>query len=179
MMKRNRGITLMSLVVAVIVLMILSGVGIQASYSTINGSKNKKLSVELGIVRQAVAEQYMKAVAVNRIKVLKTGESQVEFWVGERLEKIDENDLPPEEKVVQDSNYSKFINNLEPYDSANEKYIYQEDLYYKLTPEELTTIGVLDAKDSYIVNYKTKEVYNCSKKTNKSLQILYLQGEEN
>ena len=174
MIKKSSGVTLMSLIIVIIILMILSGVGIEITYSTVNDSVNKNLNVELGIVKQAITEQYIKAVSVNELQKDKNAE-QSKIWIGEQLSNISKDDLPDDKK---DTTNQEFWGNLRTYKKSNEKYKYQEDLYYKLTPEELKKIGVSDSEDSYIVNYKTKEVYNCTRKINRSSQILYLPKED-
>ncbi|MFR8104649.1 MAG: hypothetical protein ACLU8F_06235 [Clostridia bacterium] len=47
------------------------------------------------------------------------------------------------------------------------------DGYYKVTPENAVNMGIKDAEDTYIVNYKTGEVLNLTKKKTKSGQVLY------
>ena len=39
-----------------------------------------------------------------------------------------------------------------------------EEYYYKLAPDKLREIGITNTRDTYIVNYKTGEVINESKK---------------
>ena len=76
MIKIEKGITLVSLSITVIVLFILTGIGIGSSYEIIEQVKDDKSIGELGIVNQAITQQYSKAVALNQIKIGKS-ESQV------------------------------------------------------------------------------------------------------
>lgn len=48
--------------------------------------------------------------------------------------------------------------------------------YKKLVPDLLEQIGVLNAKDTYIVNYETGEVINATKIKTKNNQVLYTYG---
>lgn len=47
-----------------------------------------------------------------------------------------------------------------------------------LEPEKLKQIGISHTQDTYIVNYKTGEVYNATKKTTSSGDPLYIMGGE-
>lgn len=71
MIKNNKGITLATLMVTVIILFILAGVGISTTYTGVTEIKDNKLTAELGIVRQAILEQYALAEAVNQIHISK------------------------------------------------------------------------------------------------------------
>lgn len=163
MIKNEKGITLSSLMITVVVMIILTGVGIGSVYTGINDFIDNRLEIELGIVRQAVIEQYQKAKAVNKLEILISDDDIVQFWVGERLENIPESE-----------------NNVLKYESSLN---YQEDYYYRLNKENLDKLGLQDSKYTYIVNYKTGEVYNETKGKNSQGQVLYLPainyGKEN
>lgn len=150
MMKKNKGITLVSLTITIVLMIILTGIGVTTAYTSINDIRDNKLYTELGIVRQAIMEQYALAEAVGQIKILNT-ESPVSFWKGTQIEN---NEIPD------------FFSKKDPE--------FQEEYYYKLTPEDLKTIGIMDAKHTYIVNYSTGEVYNETKKTMSNGKQLYL-----
>lgn len=179
MIKNNKGITLLTLVVSVIILFILIGTGTTAIYTNINEVKDNKLAVELGIVRQAIVQQYTAAAAVGQTKI-PVSQSKVSFWVGERIDSPDLIRIPTDEsdesvKSVDplDPNFITFRNRLEIYEP-----IYQEDFYYRLNTEQLQKIGIdinmTDSKYTYIVNYSTGEVYNEAKKVNSESHLLYL-----
>lgn len=152
MMKKNEGITLVSLVITIIIMLMLAGIGVTTAYTSINGVRDDKLKTELGVIRQATLEQYTLAQAVNQTKTLAT-EPQVSFWIGEK---------------ITDKNEITFIS-LSEYNPQ-----YQEEFYYRLNPENLRKIGIKDAKYTYIVNYSTGEVYNETQKTTSDHQQLYL-----
>ena len=153
MMKNKKGITLVSLVVTILIMVILIGIGITAAYTSINDVKDNKLMTELGIVRQAIMEQYALAEAVNQTKIPKDSDNKVAFWIGE-----------PKENAKSELDFLSIENP-----------IYQEQIYYELAPVDLKKIGVNDAKDTYIVNYSTGEVYNeTTKTTSDDTTLLYL-----
>lgn len=168
MIKNNKGITLITLAVTIIVMLILAGVGITGSYTGINEVKDNKLNTELGIVRQAITEQYSKAVAVNKTKV-SVSEPQVSFWVGEMITDFSNISLPEEDSVVKNEDVNNFFDKLNTYN-----YEYQEDCYYRLSPEILEKIGIADSDHTYIVNYSTGEVYNETQKVDSNFEMLYL-----
>lgn len=182
MMKKEKGITLIALAVTVIVLMILVGTGVTAVYTGINEVKDNKLQTELGIVRQAILEQYTLAEAVQKTKV-PASEPQVSFWVGDRINPSDPiyvpTDINPEDQNAQIF-MDKITNRVTP--------TYQEDFYYRLNAEQLKEIGIGNktvikdneetevgvSKYTYIVNYSTGEVYNESRKATSTGNWLYL-----
>lgn len=168
MMKNNSGVTLISLVVTILILGILAGMAVVSVRTTITDVKDSKFNTELGLVRQAVTEQYSKAKNVGQTKTLKS-EEQVSFWVGERITDFYDIDLPEESSIIENSDVTEFYNM-----AANYSCEYQEDFYYRLTPDMLKQIGVNDAEDTYVVNYGTSEVYNETQKINSLSELLYL-----
>lgn len=144
-MKNEKGVTLIALVITVIILSILITAGVTTAYLGMNEIKQNKLQTELGIVRQAVIEQYTAAQAVGKTKK-SIDKEEVSFWLGTQ---------------VNDSNIIlKMIGDLGQYAP-----MYQEDYYYRLGAEDLEKLGISarlgESKvDSYIVNYSTGEVYN-------------------
>ena len=155
MMKNEKGVTLMALMVTVIVLFILSGIALNYSVSNQKDFKDNKLEIELLTVRQAVAEQYEKAKALNRLEK-KTDD---EIWVGTRVSDISKVERPDGK------------------DFLLSKFEYPEDYYYRLTKKkgEFEKLGISNVSNTYIVNYKTKEVYNETRQTYYGTdEILYL-----
>ena len=171
MIKNNKGITLITLVITVIVLLILATTGITAIRTSMNQVKDDQLNTELGIVRQAIIEQYALAEAVEKIKVPEN-EPQVSFWIGTRIHETDLNSIaiPTNENInPNDKNAPIFTERLKEYHPQ-----FQEDFYYRLNPEELKKIGIHDASDDYLVNYGTAEVYNETKQMTSNAYLLYL-----
>ncbi len=168
MIKNEKGITLVSLMLTVILMLMLAGVGIRVTFSGIKNVENNQLKAELGIVRQAIIEQYSLAEATNQIKISVTKET-VSFWRGKRIENFSEIQLPEESLVKENSEVQEFYRKRNQYDCQ-----YQEDYYYRLNPEMLSQIGIAEAKYTYIVNYKTGEVYNETKQMTSNSNLLYL-----
>lgn len=168
MIKNNKGVTMIVLVVIVVLLFILAGVGLSLSYFSIDKVKDSKLETELGMVRQAVSEQYWKAVSVGETEVL-ASENAVAFWVGSRITNFSNISLPDENSVTVTEKSETFFDKANNYTP-----VFQEDFYYRLTPAELKQIGIGDSKATYVVNYATGEVYNETQKKDSKSQLLYL-----
>ena len=168
MIKNDEGVTLAILVVTVILLLILTVVGINISFMEITEVEDSREVTQLGMIRQAITEQYHKAIALNQIKVSVT-KPKVSFWIGEMITDFSTINLPNETILTKTEDSDEFYAKQETY-----QYEYQEECYYRLTPEDLKKIGIGDAKDTYIVNYSTCEVYNETKQLNSQSQLLYL-----
>lgn len=168
MIKSEKGITLMVLTVTIIVLLILAGVGLNTGLTSLNDVKSNQLNAELSMVRQAIVERYAEAVAVNQTEKLPS-EALVSFWMGERIENFSEIQLPEKSSVKENEDVNDFYGKTTQYVCK-----YQEDYYYRLTPENLKQMGIADAEHTYIVNYKTGEVYNETKKVDGNSELLYL-----
>ena len=168
MMKNNKGITLVSLIVTVIVMSILATVGVRVVYVGMSDAKTDKLNTELGIVRQAILEQYALAEAVRKIEVL-PNQPQVSFWLGQRIDNFSDISLPDQSQVESNEEVIRFYRKNGTYHCT-----YQEDYYYRLTPQDLEKIGITKTEDTYVVNYKTGEVYNETKQMTSDAQLLYL-----
>lgn len=168
MMKNEKGITLVSLVVTVLVLGILAGMAIVSTTKTVKNVKDNNLTTELGLVRQAVTEQYGKAMAVGQTKTLPS-EVQVSFWVGEKITDFYDINLPEQLSIITNDDVTEFYNMASNYSCQ-----YQEDYYYRLTPENLEQLGLKDAESTFVVNYSTAEVYNETEQVNSLSELLYL-----
>ncbi len=168
MIKNDKGVTMVVLVITIVILLMLTTVGLNVGYSSINGIIDQKLKSELGMVKQAATEQYLKAATVNKIEV-PLEENAVVFWVGTRLTNFSEISFPAAESITLTKDAEDFFAK-----EASYAPVYQEDCYYRLTPSDLNKIGIGDAKDTYIVNYKTGEVYNETEQVDKGRTLLYL-----
>ena len=90
MIKSDKGITLISLIVTVMLLIILVGIGLDMAFISIKNVTDNKLNTELGLVRQVVIEKYSMALAIN-----KTESSEVSsFWIGEKIVDVSTIKLP-------------------------------------------------------------------------------------
>ena len=70
MLKENKGITLIALIVTIIILLILSGIGVAAGRASVKTAKDNKAKVELDMVQHAVLERYSKYKLINDESVL-------------------------------------------------------------------------------------------------------------
>lgn len=111
------------------------------------------------------------------------------------IEKAEENKLFSELKMVQHAileRYTKIkLTNEElPGEKLQEQDIkqLQEKLngellkgneYYKISENNLEELGITQAKDEYIVNYKTGEVYNNTQHQTNSGKLLYIYAVTN
>ncbi len=136
-MKENKGITIISLIVTIIILMILAGTTITITTNILPSSKDSKYISELNIVQHAVFEQYTK---YNLLK-------KDELLVGYKVEESQMNQIADELGItlVQiPTNYT-----------ARD--------YYRLDKATLLDLGISNTEDEYIVNYTTGEVINITR----------------
>ena len=151
--KKENGVTLVSLIITIIVMIIIASIPLNMSYKSIDESKDEKLNSELLIVGQAVINEYEKAVLLGY-----TINSAIPSnYVGTKIA-IEE--LP--EGISWE---------------INEEPIQFYKSYYEILPEELKQIGIEKATDTYIVNYYTGEVYNETVKTSSSGNPLYIKSK--
>lgn len=138
-LKKQKGITIISLVITVIVLIIISGIGITMGIDSIKSSKDNKLTSELMMVQHAVLEQYTKYQTTKDITYL----------VGNKVE------LEEVNQIAQDYNITLV--------DIPQKYSNKD--YYRLDKASLLQIGIENTDDEYIVNYISGEVINITQKT--------------
>lgn len=137
-LKTQKGITLVSLVITIIILLIISSIGINFGISGINSTKDSKLETELNMVQHAILEQYTKYKTTKDITYL----------VGN---KITQEQL----KGVTEELGIALVNIPDTYSNKD---------YYKLDKASLKEIGIQDTNDEYIINYISGEVINITKK---------------
>lgn len=147
--KDVKGITIPNLVIMITIMTILAAVTITTGAKQIATSEEEKLLSELEIVKYAVYEKYVLYSKTNNADLL----------IGEKVSKDTVSSIASSiniELVTIPTSYKE-----------------SEKAYYRLSPTNLSKIGVENAKDSYIVNYITGEVINETKKTTKSGKALY------
>lgn len=148
--EKQQGITMVSLVITIIVLVIVSGIGITVGTSSMKSSKDSKLTQELVMVQHAVLEQYAK---------YKTTKDR-NYLVGNKME------LQEIQKIAQELGIT--LVTIPP------KYSNQD--YYRLDKASLLEIGIQDTNDEYIVNYVSGEVINITKKVTTNQEALYVKA---
>ena len=159
MIKNEKGITLVALVVTIIVLGIIATISIRYGTKTVTDIENKKVMTELANVQQAVFEQYVLLKSYNKDGAVP----------GSSTENITlENDISRPEELI--GTRVSNTNTLEDYGFTTYKISYDDSTtfemyYYILTKSDLALIGIeeknIENKDySYIVNYSTGEVFD-------------------
>lgn len=147
--KKENGITLVSLVITIIILLILATISINWGKTSLTQSEDNKLQAELEMVHHAVLETYTKH---------KTQAQVVEQKLpGDIIANINnESDIPIDIKQNMSGTYYKLS---------------EKDQFEK--------IGMKNVKDTYIVNYETGEVFNLTTNTKSDKTVLYIAGVSN
>lgn len=157
-MKRNKGITLISLIITIIIMVILASVmvaTIDGSDSSIETTSNNNKLFELQEIQQVVMETY--------IKYKQTGNK--DYLVGT---------ICSEEELLK---YEEEFDKLTFKDRSDGKLNYSN--YYILDNQnDLNKLDLQDSKDYYIVNYTTGEVFNYTSKVTTDGKVLYVHATE-
>lgn len=159
MLKEEKGITLVTLVVTIIILLILAGIGTYSGMNTLPKSEDSKLSSELLIVQHAILEAYTKYIATNKVV------QNEDALAGEQL--------TGSESYIENSNGIYYFK----YDGENKIELKDNNIsnYYLLsTEDEFKELGITNTKDSYVVNYATGEVMNVTRLNNTQGEALYV-----
>lgn len=159
MIKSEKGITLIALVITVMVLMIIIAVTIDLGSEGIEDVKNNKVATELSNVQQAIFQQYILLKTYNE-------DGNIPESVTKDITMADDINRPSQlygTRIV--TAYT-----LKKYDFTNFKIKYSstttfEEYYYILDRDDLKEIGIIeknveDEEFSYIVNYSTGEVFD-------------------
>lgn len=145
--NKEKGITIVALVITIVVLLILSAVSINMGIQGIQSVQDSKLTAELEMVQHAVLEQYTK------YKTTKDSS----YLVGNKITNVEANSFANEMGV-----------NL-----VNIPNTYSNKDYYKLDKESLKDMGIKDSNDEYIINYISGEVMNITVKKTSNNNPLY------
>lgn len=153
-MKNQKGITLMSLVITIIVILILASIGTYTGINNVKESRDSAVKTELQFVQQAVLQKYAKYNLTGDKSIL-PGNSYADFTeLNEIIGQIEEKTEVTIELKDDDANN-----------------------YYLLDINSLQELGITNTEDEYIVNYTTGEVINKSRlSTSKSKEPLYIYG---
>ncbi len=146
--RENKGITMVTLVITIIVLLIIAGIGIYSGTGTIKKAKLEELKTNMLLI-QAKAKEYVENAN------FKLGTKIDDAQETERDDRIGKAKAELKGEEIEKSDISDIIREKEE-DEGN--YIY----YYKLTEEQLKEIGLSDVKSSmqngeYIVEYDIKK----------------------
>ena len=156
--NKEKGITLLALVVTIIMLIILASTIVNIGQNEIKESEeNAKLS-ELGIVQNAILQRKTKA-------------------------DLTDEDYPGETIIEANINLEKTIEEINNNRASEEEIIKKDDdnsNYYFLSTENggLEELGITNSEDAYIVNYETGEVINYTTKLTETGKPLYIYARE-
>ena len=139
-MNKNKGITLISLIVTIIILIIIAGISITINLNMIPSTKDSKYISELNMVQHAVFEQYTK---YNLLK-------NDELLVGDKVDELQMSQIADELGIT-------LVQIPQNYTTRD---------YYRLDKATLLDLGISNTEDEYIVNYTTGEVINITRKKN-------------
>lgn len=153
--KNEKGVTMVSLVVTIIVFLIILGISLNLGIISTDETKSNKMQAELQMIQQVAISEYVKAKKLNY-----TNSDEIPpNYVGTIIDVLD---LPMEIEWQITENPS-------------ERY----KAYYVVTPEQLADIEVSNAEDTYIINYYTGEVYNKTQKEDLTGKVLYIKATSN
>ena len=144
--RKNKGITLIALVITIIVLLVIASISITGGIRGQKETEETKQITELTMIQHALLERYTKSQLTK--------------------EELPGNDIAISEvqNIVDD------INNR-----ANGNISLKADEGYKeLDETAMELLGFTNSNDTYIVNYKTGEVINKTIRVTESGRALYV-----
>ncbi len=152
-MKKNRGITMVALVITIVVLLIIAGISIGAGNNAIKNSKLENLKTNMLLIEVKAKEQIENAK-------FRLGTSFDKATEEEKTNRVNTAKTEFTGEEIVDGNI--FNNNIKE-DNTNNIY------YYKLSTQNLIDMGLKNVKSDekngyYIVKYNLKdstiEIYN-------------------
>ena len=157
--NKEKGITLLALVVTIIMLIILASTIVNIGQNEIKESEENARLSELGIVQNAILQRKTKA-------------------------DLTDEDYPGETIIEADINLEETIEEMNNHRASGEEEITKKDddnsNYYFLSTENggLEELGITNSEDAYIVNYETGEVINYTTKLTEMGKLLYIYAIE-
>ena len=143
--RRNDGITIITLVITIVLLLIISGISITGMLRGHEETEEVSQIAELNMIQHAALEKYTKAQLTK------------ETLPGTVIDK-DEVD-----RIIEEINTE-----------SGENISLKGTEYKQLDKMDLENLGIEKEDDIYIINYKTGEVINKTKKVTKSGKALYI-----
>ena len=153
--KDEKGITMVALVMTIIVMLILAGITINLGKNGIKESKENAMLSEVGMIQNAVLQRKTKVDLTS------------EEYPGQNLDDAG-------------INLDNLISEINSKKSSEEESVTRKDAentdYYLLSNSNngLQELGITNAEDEYIVNYKTGEVINYTNQVTKNGKLLYI-----
>lgn len=145
-LRKNRGITMVALVITIIVLLILAGISITGVIRGVDETKESSQISQLNMIQHALLERKTKA-------------------------DITKEELPG--TTVNFTELQNIINEINQKTSANITLRGNQEDYKELSESDLKDLGISEDKNIYIVNYETGEVINKTEKVTKAGRALY------
>ncbi len=184
--KNENGVTFIILVITIIVLLIIAGISVNLGLEGIDNTSDKQDLSTLYMVQQTVLEQYSLANSLNVSE--KQDPSLVSaIYYGEKITDIDNINV---EKLTDAGVNSPFPTKKEYKIIIEDPDATNEDYYYRLKTAELKKLKIIspgdtedsdtteETMDTYIVNYRTGEVYDETKQVTKTNnKILYVKSK--
>lgn len=152
-MNKEAGITLIALIITIIVLTIIASVATYSGVDALRQSKEETQLAEVGMVQQAILENYTKYKMVKNEKYI-VGTAITNYGEVENIVKEINNKASKNIYLKVPSKYYEYLN--EPTSDKFDKSYY----YYELNKNDLETLGIKQEEDTFIVNYVTGEVIN-------------------
>lgn len=143
--RENKGITIVSLTITVIILLIIAGISITGSIIGARETEETKLISEITIIQHSILERYTSSILTKE-------------------------PLPGE--VVEKSEVQTIIDEIN--ETCDENIELKGTEYKRLTKEELKNMGITNQEYTYIVNYKTGEAINETLKITETKKPLYV-----
>ena len=147
-LRKNKGITMVALVITIIILLILAGISVTGVIRGIDETNESTQISQLEMVQHALLERKTKA------------------------------DLTKEKETLPGTtaNYTELqdlIKEINKMSSANITLRGNKEDYKELSTEDLKELGIEKETNTFIVNYKTGEVINKTQKVTKAGRALY------
>ena len=157
-LKKEKGITLVSLVITIIVLLILAGVSITGGLQIAKNSGDTAILAELEMVQHAALERYTKAATVGNYDNLPGTQKYID------ISQI-KNEIP---EISGEETLVKILDNTA--DSIDD--------YYYLEKEDLAELNIDNADDTYIINYKIGLVIDVTNQKTKEGEPVYIYAKD-
>lgn len=144
--RKNKGITIVSLIITIIVLLIVTGISITGAIRGHKETEEISAISELNMIQHAILERYTKSQLTK------------EELPGTTIENISEVEL-----IINEIN-----------SKTGSQITLKGTEYKRLGKEDLESLGITEEEDTYIVNYKTGEVINETLKITDEGRALYV-----
>ena len=148
-LRKTNGVTLVALIITVILLLIISGISITGTLRGHKETKEASQISELNMIQHAILERYTKA-------------------------QLTKEELPG--TTITENDVKTIIDEIK--DITGENITLKGTEYKELSISDLEKLGVTNEEDTFIVNYKTGEVINATKKVTESGKALYVYSRE-